>query len=151
REDETDEVQGSTTAAAELARQRITEIIGAEKVQQLSDLALERWGNGQSDVAQYRLPEASERSRSPETSEQYRLPEASRSPLPLASPSYPSPSELPASIASPPVKPSHKLTIEPSAIAYNVPVDTRVVVNAPAHQMDVFENGQLVKSYKIGI
>jgi lipoprotein-anchoring transpeptidase ErfK/SrfK len=32
-----------------------------------------------------------------------------------------------------------------------VPTDTRVVVNAPAYRMDVFDKGQLVKSYKIGI
>ena len=32
-----------------------------------------------------------------------------------------------------------------------VPTDTRVVVNTPAYRMDVFENGQLVKSYKVGI
>jgi lipoprotein-anchoring transpeptidase ErfK/SrfK len=33
----------------------------------------------------------------------------------------------------------------------SVPTDTRVVVNAPAYRMDVFENGKLAKSYKIGI
>ncbi len=32
-----------------------------------------------------------------------------------------------------------------------VPSDTRVVINAPAYRMDVFRDGQLVKSYKIGI
>lgn len=32
-----------------------------------------------------------------------------------------------------------------------VPSDTRVVVNAPAYRMDIFEQGRLVKSYKIGI
>ncbi|HZG53534.1 MAG TPA: L,D-transpeptidase [Pyrinomonadaceae bacterium] len=32
-----------------------------------------------------------------------------------------------------------------------VPTDTRIVVNAPAYRMDVFENGQLIKTYKIGI
>lgn len=32
-----------------------------------------------------------------------------------------------------------------------VPTDTRVVVNAPAYRMDVFQEGKLVKSYKIGI
>jgi hypothetical protein len=32
-----------------------------------------------------------------------------------------------------------------------VPTDTRVVVNIPAFRMDLFENGNLVKSYKIGI
>ncbi len=33
----------------------------------------------------------------------------------------------------------------------SIPTDTRIVVNAPAYRMDVFENGQLVKTYKIGI
>jgi lipoprotein-anchoring transpeptidase ErfK/SrfK len=33
----------------------------------------------------------------------------------------------------------------------SVPTDTRIVVNAPAYRMDVFENGRLVKTYKIGI
>ena len=37
------------------------------------------------------------------------------------------------------------------AEANAVPKDTRVVVNAPAYRMDVFENGQLVKSYRVGI
>jgi len=32
-----------------------------------------------------------------------------------------------------------------------VPTDTRVVVNIPAYRMDVFQNGSLLKSYKIGI
>lgn len=32
-----------------------------------------------------------------------------------------------------------------------VPTDTRIVVNAPAYRMDVYENGQLIKSYKVGI
>lgn len=32
-----------------------------------------------------------------------------------------------------------------------VPTDTRVVVNIPAYRMDVFQNGSLVKSYKVGI
>lgn len=32
-----------------------------------------------------------------------------------------------------------------------VPPDTRIVVNAPAFRMDMFRNGSLVKSYKVGI
>lgn len=32
-----------------------------------------------------------------------------------------------------------------------VPTDTRIVVNAPAYRMDLFKDGQLVRSYKIGI
>jgi len=38
-----------------------------------------------------------------------------------------------------------------SLITNKVPSDSRVVVNAPAYRMDVFENGRLIKSYKIGI
>jgi lipoprotein-anchoring transpeptidase ErfK/SrfK len=33
----------------------------------------------------------------------------------------------------------------------SVPTDTRVVVNAPAYRMDVFQNGKLVKTYRVGI
>jgi lipoprotein-anchoring transpeptidase ErfK/SrfK len=40
-----------------------------------------------------------------------------------------------------------KLPAQPN----NVPADTRIVVNAPAYRMDVFKDGQLVKTYKIGI
>jgi hypothetical protein len=32
-----------------------------------------------------------------------------------------------------------------------VPTDTRVVVNIPAYRMDLFQDGKLVKSYKVGI
>ena len=35
--------------------------------------------------------------------------------------------------------------------AVPVPQDKRVVVNAPAFRMDLFEGGELIKSYKIGI
>ncbi|MDT7688903.1 MAG: L,D-transpeptidase ErfK/SrfK [Acidobacteriota bacterium] len=32
-----------------------------------------------------------------------------------------------------------------------VPTDTRIVVNAPAYRMDVFEGGKLLKTYRVGI
>lgn len=32
-----------------------------------------------------------------------------------------------------------------------IPKDTRIVVNIPAFRMDVFQNGSLIKSYKVGI
>ena len=35
--------------------------------------------------------------------------------------------------------------------AAGLPQDTRIVVNTPAFRMDVFEDGKLVKTYKIGI
>ena len=33
----------------------------------------------------------------------------------------------------------------------SIPNDTRVVVNAPAYRMDIFRDGKLVKTYKVGI
>jgi lipoprotein-anchoring transpeptidase ErfK/SrfK len=39
-----------------------------------------------------------------------------------------------------------------AAAKFNVvPADTRIVVNSPGFRMDVFEDGKLVKSYKVGI
>ena len=37
------------------------------------------------------------------------------------------------------------------ALPNEVPKDTRIVVNIPGYRMDVFKDGSLVKSYKIGI
>lgn len=45
------------------------------------------------------------------------------------------------------VAPNNAVATGPNA----VPKDTRVVVNIPAYRMDVFREGSLVKSYKIGI
>lgn len=44
-----------------------------------------------------------------------------------------------------------KTTASNNAGHNSVPKDTRVVVNIPAYRMDVFREGTLVKSYKIGI
>lgn len=45
------------------------------------------------------------------------------------------------------INPETALNAKPNAI----PTDTRIVVNAPAYRMDVFQDGKLVKTYKIGI
>src|SRR5215213_1332991 len=42
-------------------------------------------------------------------------------------------------------------TTSASAKPNSLPTDTRVVVNAPAYRMDVFQDGKLVKTYKVGI
>jgi lipoprotein-anchoring transpeptidase ErfK/SrfK len=44
-------------------------------------------------------------------------------------------------------EPSPEMLSGPNAI----PTDTRIVVNIPAYRMDIFDNGSLIKSYKIGI
>lgn len=43
--------------------------------------------------------------------------------------------------------PETALSSKPNAI----PTDTRIVVNTPAYRMDAFQDGKLVKTYKIGI
>ena len=40
---------------------------------------------------------------------------------------------------------------QPVSEPNSVPTDTRVVVNAPAYRMDIFREGKLTKTYKIGI
>ena len=68
---------------------------------------------------------------------------ASATATPPSSASSPSTSPSPAASA----QPSPDLLAGPNAI----PKDTRVVVNIPAYRMDIFEDGALVKSYKVGI
>ena len=46
---------------------------------------------------------------------------------------------------------SDKTAGNDAAKVNEVPKDTRVIVNAPAYRMDVFDGGRLVKSYKIAI
>ena len=62
----------------------------------------------------------------------------------------PSPSAETAKAAptpEPSPSPSEEMLPGPNAI----PTDTRVVVNIPAHRMDIFQDGSLTKSYKVGI
>ena len=58
-----------------------------------------------------------------------------------------SPSASPSGSPSP--SPEAKAEMLPGPNA--VPTDTRVVVNIPAYRMDLFEDGQLVKTYQVGI
>ncbi|HEX3187969.1 MAG TPA: L,D-transpeptidase [Pyrinomonadaceae bacterium] len=44
-------------------------------------------------------------------------------------------------------EPSPQMLSGPNA----VPTDTRVVVNIPAYRMDIFDDGSLIKTYKVGI
>ena len=110
RDQELSDDRGSTTAAAKLARQRLTEILGAEKAGQFSDFVLHRWREAPASIA------------------------GAATPSPGSSPAAPSGPAQPAVTAP-----------------YLAPSDTRVIVNAAAYRMDVFDRGQLIKSYKIGI
>ena len=62
-------------------------------------------------------------------------------------PPWTSPAASPSGSPSP--SPAAKAEMLPGPNA--VPTDTRVVVNIPAYRMDLFEEGQLVKTYQVGI
>ena len=55
------------------------------------------------------------------------------------------------STPTPPATAPRDAVAVPVGFAVGVPKDKRVVVNAPAFRMDLFEDGKLIKSYKIGI
>lgn len=145
REDESDEPRTTTIAAGELATEKLTGLLGAEKTQLISTLVIERWGNSaESNLA----IAAASPTPSPSPS-----PSESISPTPLPSLSLGGTS-VPLTTPTPgssPVPSPTIVTRAASAAAYNVPLDTRIVVNAPAYRLDVFEQGQLLKSYKVGI
>lgn len=133
REDQSDETT-TTTAAGELATEKLTQLLGAEKARAVSDLTLARLRSGaENDLA---------------------LAEPSPTPAGVETP-LPMPSTTPAETSIPLPSPSPIASPSPSALpasrAYNIPPDTRIVVNAPAHRLDVFQHGQLLKSYKVGI
>ena len=65
---------------------------------------------------------------------------------PAATPAV-TPTPGPGADSIPPKEPEPTLLPGPNA----VPKDTRIVVNIPAFRMDVFHDGTLMKSYKIGI
>ncbi|HET6512987.1 MAG TPA: L,D-transpeptidase, partial [Candidatus Kapabacteria bacterium] len=94
-----DDYTRTTTAAQQLAEQRIAAIIGNEKGAKLASYLNRRWSGSMVDASTGSGPDSN----------------------------------------------------APSGTMNSVPTDTRVVVNAPAHRMDIFNNGQLVKSYTIAI
>lgn len=129
QEDEADAAIVSTTAAGEKAAEKISAILGPEKAQQFADFVVARWQKlGSNDSDTLALSE-----------EPSPLPTLSPIDVPPNATASPSPSVDPA-----------KLALMPSG-PFAAPSDTRVVVNAPAHRLDVFESGQLVKSYLVGI
>lgn len=128
REAEGDYAEGSTLLAIERAAERISAVIGEAKMANFSTLVVDHWqhhsdGESSPDAIAGATPEAS----------------------PSLSPG--SPGATPTASASP--SPSAMAT--PMVHPFAPPTDTRIVVNAPAYRMDVFENGQLVRSYRIGI
>ncbi len=125
-EDDQGNYQGSTNAAAELAKQRVIVIMGDAKTRQLTEFVLRRWQDGRGEIAMTPSPLPSLSPVIPPT--------ATVTLIPTASPTLTPGTPRVAATASP-----------------FIPSDTRVVINSPAYRMDIFKDGQLIKSYKVGI
>lgn len=121
----------STTAAGEKAATKISAVIGADKARQFAEFVIGRWQKiANSDAETVAVTEQA-------------LPLPTLSPMDV--PSGVSASPAPSAAAN-----SAKTAISPSA-PFSAPSDTRIVVNAPAHRLDIFEHGQIIKSYLVGI
>ncbi len=147
-----DDSSTTTTAAGEKAAAKVSAIIGAEKARQFADFALEHWraigASGNDTVA---LSEEPTPLGTPTIMEG--APSPSGTPA-AGTASSPSPSAS-AATASPTSSPAASVTTGKTAVtasaAFTAPADTRIVVNAPSHRMDIFQDGKLIKSYKVGI
>jgi lipoprotein-anchoring transpeptidase ErfK/SrfK len=117
---------GRTRTAGALAAETISAIIGVEKAARFADLVQARWHAAADGDESDAIPLAT--------------PDPSATLDPRGLPSSPSAAASPSPVSA----------AAPSA-PYTAPLDTRVVVNAPAYRMDVFVNGAVVKSYKVGI
>ena len=92
RENQENDATRSTATARDDSYQRVRQIVGDQKAQELMAFVNERWSGSSSTTA-----------------------------------------------------------TSPSLASSSIPVDKRIVVNIPAFRMDLFQDGKLVKSYKIGI
>ncbi len=119
RESETGETTTTTITSGQRAADKISEILGAERTPRFAEFVLQRW--------QYLGTMEGDGEVALATA----TPLGELQPPPGVEPS-PSPSPV----------------IVAAAGVFVAPLDSRIVVNAPAYRMDVFENGQLVKSYK---
>jgi len=142
---EADAGEMTTTAAGERAAERISSILGDDQAARFAEFALIRWrllGSQENEIA---LADA--------------VPLATITPLPESSPdASPSPAvagPLPEGSATPGATPSPGGAVgvagNPATAAALIPLDSRIVVNAPAYRLDVFQAGQLIKSYKTTI
>src|SRR5437762_7031812 len=97
--------EGESSNARSVAAEKISALIGAEKMRQLAVLVGERWSGTADEGSDKTAPQ--------------------------------------------PTNPNNRKQLAGTPNA--VPTDSRIVVNAPAYRMDVFDGGRLIKSYKIGI
>jgi lipoprotein-anchoring transpeptidase ErfK/SrfK len=127
---------GATTAARTIADEQIKAAIGAEKAQQLAALVHDRWSGGAEGAnvatngsAASDVNNANNVSNVNNVSNANNVGNANTG--------------------------SNATTTTAGATSTHavnaIPTDTRIVVNAPAYRMDVFESGKLIKSYKVGI
>ena len=144
RANESDEDSGRTMAAGKIASEKLSSLLGPEKAEKLSVLALQRWAASNDAAGEDERPLALATPALSATLDPRGNASSSPSPSPSASATGP-----PAVTASPGAPGAASVLV--ASAPYSAPADTRIVVNAPAYRMDVFQDGRLIKSYKISI
>ncbi len=152
RETDADNYNGTTTAATARAAEQVKAVIGAEKTDQLLALVRQRWSSGgdedQSAIASSNSGTTNNTNNTNANSNTNNTAGMNGN----------------ASVGNANATGAMNATGSNAGAGNNgnagnvsrgkfnsVPSDTRVVVNAPAYRMDIFDGGRLVKSYKVGI
>lgn len=160
RETDADNYNGTTTAASARAAEQIKSVIGAEKTDQLLALVRQRWSSGggdedQSAIAGNGATSNSANNYANNSNANNNANNASNSSAGMnsnASGGNANATGAMNATGNNAGAGNNGSTGSVSRGKFNtVPSDTRVVVNAPAYRMDIFDGGRLVKSYKVGI
>jgi len=149
RETDADKYNGTTTAASARAAEQIKAVIGAEKTDQLLALVRQRWSGGDEDQSAIASNGANGNANNFNSNGNSNNNAAMNSNAPAVNANATGAMNATGNNAG---AGNNESTGNVSRGKFNtVPSDTRVVVNAPAYRMDIFDGGRLVKSYKVGI
>lgn len=151
RETDADRYNGTTTAASARAAEQIKAVIGAEKTDQLLALVRQRWSSG-GDEDQSTSASSSSAANNTNNTNANSNTNNTAGMNGNASGGNANATGAMNATGSNAGAGNNGNAGNVSRGKFNaVPSDTRVVVNAPAYRMDIFDGGRLVKSYKVGI
>ncbi len=157
RETDSDNYSGTTTAASARAADQIKAVIGAEKTDQLLALVRQRWSSGgdedQSAIASNGASNNGATNANSNANNTANNTSNSNAGMNSNAPggNANATGAMNATGNSAGAGNNERAGNVSRGKFNSVPSDTRVVVNAPAYRMDIFDGGRLVKSYKVGI
>ncbi len=157
RETDSDNYSGTTTAASARAADQIKAVIGAEKTDQLLALVRQRWSSGgdedQSAIASNGASNNGATNANSNANNNANNTTNNNAGMNSNAPggNANATGAMNATGNSAGAGNNERAGNVSRGKFNSVPSDTRVVVNAPAYRMDIFDGGRLVKSYKVGI